>query len=377
MRRRAGRSSTTLRWLALFATATATSGFAGCAPPRHGEESDTTTLDAARGVPEPNQDASEDDRNFTFAPAISSDCRALAAPPPLWHEVPFGDLCVGGSPFWLLSATNEDIDFRSRDKGTVHMSDMRPRFEGEDDSPWNYGFYAMPNSRYRIGWALDKVNFPSYVDRHTGAFVNDSFDINPGVARPTVNDDLVIEMDVRLRGEDRETDPRRVTTFREPNWDEAIDDPLGRTVGAAKNRILVGVSARASDGTVYYLEVNLYRSKNWDLVDDAKDIIDRTAAWDLPGISRGQVVYFNGPRLSHAPGETDDLPTLSVEPDGDFRHFVIPVSALFKNYEWPFATASWEDVQIAGIYFGAEIWGRGRLWFEVEGYRLFAPPRAP
>ncbi|MBK8010090.1 MAG: hypothetical protein IPK13_01985 [Deltaproteobacteria bacterium] len=311
-------------------------------------------------------------RSFSFAPRISSDCRALAAPAPSWHERPHGDRCEPGGAFWLLSATDEDIDFRAFDKGSVRMSDVRPRFEGEDASPWNYGFYALPSGRYRIGWALDKLNFPTHVDRHTGTFVNDSFDVNPGLPRPTVADHLYVEMDVRLRGEDRGFDDRPVTVFQEPNWDAVIPDPAVRIVGEAKNRITVGVSARSVDGTFYYLEVNLFRTKNWDFVDDAQDVLDRAMSWDAPGISRGQIVYFNGEHLSRAPGGQHDLPTLSVEPDGAFRHFLIPVSDLFEQHPWPFPTDSWANVEIAGIYFGAEIWGRGRLWFEVEGYRLFS-----
>jgi len=320
--------------------------------------------------PGTEREAQGSQQSFTWAPGFSNDCRAFALPTTVPGATPIsapeGNGCSSaGGRFWVLSGTNEDLDFRNllSPSGVIHMGDLKPRSAGEADSPWEYGFYPKGDGTYRVGWALDKINFPKYVDRHCGTFLNDGYS-----TPPSIDDDLVLELDARLRGADAIADGSVVTTFRDPSWDQVILDPYGRTVGDAKNRITVGVSARSRDGVIYFLEVNLYRTKNWDQIPDAADLYDRQASWDIPG-AKGQVVYFNGARLSLVPGASD-LPALAVEPDGPMRHFRVPISTLFKSYAWPYPVASWRDVVVIGTYVGPEIWGRGRLWFELENYRL-------
>jgi hypothetical protein len=311
--------------------------------------------------------------DFTFAPLISSDCRALAAPAAAgWRETPVGS-CQGSNGYWLLSGTNEDIDFNNYrlNQGELHMSDLRPQGAGEHDSPWNYAFHRL-GDRYRLGWVLDKVNYPKYLDRHTGVFLNDSFDHNRHVRRPTVADNLIVELDARLRANDQTTDHQTVVSiYTGPQLDTLVQDPAGRRIGAAKNRVTVGITATHSDGTTYFLEVNLFRSANWDQVPDSADLMDRQAHWDVTSTSgkrlKGQVAYFNGPRLSRLPGISADLPRLGAS----WSHFRIPVSDLFRRYSWPYATGDWGQVSINGVYIGTEIWGRGRIWFEMENYRLY------
>ena len=308
--------------------------------------------------------------SMTWAPDLSSDCHALALSAAPWRQPTQGNDCAPGGGFWLLSTTTEDLDFRNQYKGVVHMDDFRPRSQGEADSPWEYGFYPRGDGRYRLGWVVDKVNFPKYVDRHTGAFLNDSFDANSTVARPNVGNDLVLDVDLRLRASEGVSDDRTVTVFEEPNWDQVISDPAGRVVGEAKNRVTVGITARSKAGVLYFVEINLYRTPNWDLVNDPADLYERQGNWDLPGFGTGQLVYYNGVHLSRVPGVGADLPALTPEPDGPMRHFTIPISTLFTSYAWPYPVGSWSDVEIAGIYIGTEIWGRGRVWFELEGYNL-------
>ena len=283
---------------------------------------------------------------LTWAAGISSDCRSMAAPAPVWYEPPFGSEC-DDSGMWLISATIEDENFTGGSLSDIHHT----------DSVWDHSFHPKEDGTYQIGWVLDKVNFDcedrTCRDRYTGVFVNDSWDINTHLDRPNLGDQLFAEFDLGLFASEELHDP----------------DPA---VGDAKNRVTIGIVARWNNA-VYFLEVNLYRTSNFDLYPaDPENLKDRFLQYSTNTGSETietEIIYFNGNNLSLLPGIDENLPV--VTPDSVMRHFKIPVTDLFLSHNWANTPTDWSEAELAGVYLGTEIWGKGRVWYEYDDYQLY------
>ena len=294
--------------------------------------------------------------NYTWAPYLASNCHAFAAPPEQgWYRWPDDSAlkarCNASSPQamkWLLSSTNEHSGF-----GGGTMWDIPPEMIGSGRM-WSYAFHPKADGTFQLGFALDKVNHAGFEDRYTFVGFNDSFDINPGLSRPNVGQGLVADFRLGLFAAERSSYPG---------------------VGLAKNRVMVALAARWNNRT-YYLEVNLWRDPEFDLcpygpstggtipssICDAQGVYDRRASW-----TEGEAIYFHGGALSQVLGSV--IPALS--PNSGMTSFRIPFTELFKAAPWVQPPTNWSDVQVAGLYLGIETWGKGRVWFEVDNYRLY------
>jgi hypothetical protein len=292
--------------------------------------------------------------SITFAPEITSDCHAFAAPAPDWFTPPQGhcERAAGGVPrgMWLFTATNEDRLFTG---GTMH--DIAP-----SEPVWTHDLRAEGDGSYSVLLGLDKT-IPSSVPSDAYSFVgfNDSLDINRVGAKPTVGDGLVLRFDLRI-------------------LDDARDVSPNPAVGEARTRFVVGVVARDPDDDVsHYLEVNLTRSSNFDLCTahddfpedaafgpcDELGVYDRRARWT--GDANGELVTVDIDAL----GERFDVDAASPQPSAAGRHIRLPVTRLFESVSWVSEPAG--DAEIAGVYIGTEIWGPGRTMMQIDDYELF------
>jgi len=50
----------------------------------------------------------------------------------------------------------------------------------------------------------------------------------------------------------------------------------------------------------------------------------------------------------------------------------IPLSYLISSYGWSRDPYHWDSVEIGGIYFGIEIWGKGVMVAEIRDYRAYS-----
>jgi hypothetical protein len=280
----------------------------------------------------------------TWSPGLRSDRHAFYLPAPVWLTTPEGS--DPGPGMWTFGTTNETAAF-----GGGTMNDMLP-----GDPSWAESFHPLGDGRYQVGLVVDKVNFPNYLDRYSFAGFSDAFDVNTYLAKPTLGEDLYVDVKVALHAQEAHFDP---------------------SAGDAKVRVMVGATVRWN-GVARFMEVNLCRSSNFDLVDaqsnvggpggrlDPLGIYDRLANW-----GSGELVYYDGTQLDRVPGLTlAALPHL--DPDAQWRSYTIPVSRLVRAFSWDQAPADWHDATIAGIYIGIEVWGRGRMWIELTDYDLYA-----
>jgi hypothetical protein len=293
--------------------------------------------------------------NYTFAPYISSNCNAFAAPEPKYFETPKGDCKLldpnGKKMFWLLASTNENDSF-----GGGTMSDVKP-----DDKIFKYQFYKKTDGNYSVGFVLDKINFPNnFTDKYTFVGFLDSYDINSGIPRPTLNKNLFMDVDLN------------VFAFENPKT-------------TVKNRIMLGIVARDSSKKTYYLEINLLKTANFDLCTskantggtnipfpcDFADYYDRRSKFGNSGSSSGELVYFNINNLSKLIKTPVSYKFPSIKNDSNLNSISIPVTYLFNIAPW-IQKPNLKDLKIAGTYIGIEIQGKGRSWIKFQNYRLYS-----
>ena len=95
---------------------------------------------------------------------------------------------------------------------------------------------------------------------------------------------------------------------------------------------------------------------------DTTNLYERRSVW-----GNGEAVYYYASSLNQILGYW--VPSLT--PGGEALNYRLPLTKLFKHYEWSLPTSNWSDVRVAGIYMGIETQGRGITWFEVEDWRLY------
>ena len=293
---------------------------------------------------------------YTWDPLIQNECYSVYTDPPQWIEEPLGPDCIGGDSAkrWMFGTTNEDINFQH---GSMHSFPI--------SSPvWNFAFNNKSDGTNQIGWVIDKVNNQLFLDRYTFAGFTDSWDVN-GPLKPVLGKDVFVDLNVALMAQEQYNDQQ---------------------VGLAKNRIMVGAVARwGNPERAHYLEINLWRTENFDLctssncnsggccptdtcdTQSGQGIYDRRFNCDQ-SMGHPEGVYFYGPTLDRVVGTS--LPALSV--NGVKKQFHIPLAQLYRNYSWADPPSSWDNIELAGIYIGIEVWGKGRVWMEFDGYECYS-----
>jgi hypothetical protein len=274
-------------------------------------------------------DSSAGEVTYGWDPYVRRACyRALGTVDPR-----HGPDCASSTGAWAFGTTNEDAAFTGG--GPFDIPFGHPI--------WTFGFYDDPSGHYTVGWAIDKVNFDHFRDRYSFAGFDDtSLNVSLG-------GDVRLSLQVELMDAEQ--------------YDDGVN-------GVAKNRVMIG-AVGTWNGRSHYLEVNLWRTDNFDLCTGACDpsnLYDRKfgdPAWPAEG------VYFHGPSLGSIPGHTSQ-PNLTI--GGGVREFEVHLGSLFRGYTgWSDTPTNWAQVSLTGIYIGIEVWGRGRVWMEHQHYRVWSP----
>lgn len=288
---------------------------------------------------------------------VKSDCRFMAdlnwAP-----HLPQGGCGSNPNPgiSWIIRGTNENSSFGPEGyflpndpiiSGTAWQTAVRPYFF--------YSFNPIGDGSFQVGWVVDKLNFPQDLNRYSYAALNDV-----SLSRSVyLEENLFIDVDMGLFASQQ-------------GWDS--------TNGFAKIRSSVGLLASWVNGGVpvdAFLEVNLFRTSNFDLCTSTEntggsipsfpcDSLGIYARRSFYGV--GEVVYYDIATMSMVAG----IPQTGMVSGGGLTHFTLPVAQLFREYAWVRPPGSWSVASISGMYVGHEVWGKGRVWTEMRGYRLYA-----
>ncbi len=305
-------------------------------------------------LPNDAQDAGGPQRLvFTWDPLIRHECYSLYADPPEWKGPALGRDCMGPDPKrWMFGSTNEDAAFSG---GGSHDLPL-------DDPAWAFAFHPTERGTYQVGWVLDKLNTQAYWDRYTFVGFVDSWDVN-GPPAPDLGQEVYVDFEVALMAA------------------EQAETSDSTEVGLAKDRVLLGAAA-VWNGRTHFLEVNLWRTENFDLCTqdecvggnccpprpcDELGVYDRRFDCD-PARDWPAGVYFDGRKLDLL-GLTS---TPQLLPGGPFVRVHLPIAALYRQAPWSDPPASWDGVTLAGVYLGIEVWGRGRVWIEFRDYVCYA-----
>lgn len=266
---------------------------------------------------------------------------------------------------WFIRGTNEDIDFENNVGFLPNDAvDLGPNLNGTKRPYFFYSFHPRPDGKFDVGLVIDKLNFSSDLAQYSAGMFNEKAFTQP----LWLNKNIFIEMNIGLFGSNQSFDP---------------------VAGQAKNRSVVAVVANwLSDGGVVnrsYLEVNLFRTDNFDQCtetdnwggawpvpgpcDTFEAVYDRRNYWPSGIWGAGEAVYFNLSALHKVAGNAQN----SLVADGIKRPIRIPISELFRGYDWqmPPTNLDWGAAEIDGVYIGHEVWGKGRVWTEFDSYEIY------
>ncbi len=258
-------------------------------------------------------------------PFVRTACyRALGTVEPRWSGS--GSDCTGTTGAWSFGTTNETAQFS--DGGLYDFWVGHPI--------WSFGFIPDPSGHYTVDWAIDKVNHDHFRDRYSFAGFDDT-----SLSVP-LGGDVRVSLEASLKAVEQ--------------YDDGVN-------GMAKNRVMVG-AVGTWNGRSHFLEVNLWRSANFDLCTGACDpggAVDRVfgqPGWPAEG------VYYHAPAIG--------LPSLAE--GAGRREYEIHLASLFRSYGgWTDPPANWDQALLTGIYIGVEVWGKGRVWMEHQHYRTWSP----
>ena len=281
---------------------------------------------------------------------LNSDCRYYNNGQ--WNRILRLGNCTDAAPAWNIRGTNETATFSpagfflpddSALDDTDYAAARRPY--------WSYAFHPRSDGTYQLGWVVDKVNFPTDLNRYSAAFLND-------VAIDSAADlggNVFIDVNAALF---------------------ANEQILDSSVGLSKNRTSVGVVTRWAGNSQVFLEVNLFKTPNFDLCTptwngggskpvncDPSAIYDRRADYDT-----GELVYYDIDTLYKVAG----YPQSALAAGGAMTAFTIPVAQLFKKHPWSRPPATWSGIKVEGVYLGHEVWGKGRVWAEFADYQIYS-----
>lgn len=217
-------------------------------------------------------------------------------------------------------------------------------------------------SSHRFTMALDKINRPvaAIDDTYTDSFLTDTLGSQSGQpTKPRMSDEFVLDVRMRLNG-----------------FELKPDAPY-----PGHARITIGFAGvHLPSKKAMFVEVVVYRDDWYDLCTpqenrggagvntpcDPSNLYDRRSAW-----ATGEQVWYTASTLNDVPTAMASAQPV-LHPDGQWRAYQLPVSRLFRAYPWVagVAPSDWSQVQLDGIYLGLEVFGRARVWLDLDGYRF-------
>jgi hypothetical protein len=328
-------------------------------------------------------EATDDWRPLSWSPRFASPRRVRATSQPPWIQPDTLIDETGGSrgtnAFWLVS-TSMETDRLTPVRPGRFMDALRP-----DDPIFRVSAAPWGLDRYVMRLVLDKrsgMTSDGIASDATFTFgsVIDSFDLNaPDGKKPSVGDNLYVDITYRAN---------------------RMDSIQGAGSDPPRIRFTVGITSRysgtasglQSDETIY-TEVNLERTSSYDLCPtngsayrhlllppgvsrtnpDPEGIYDVRHTWggkqDRLGsrITGGELAYYDRKAISQWVTETQLT-------DG-WKRLRIPASFLIARHGWARGPQNWNRVEVAGIYLGMEMWGRGLLDVEIRDYQAVSARR--
>lgn len=286
---------------------------------------------------------------------INTSCHALLDQD--WKIIWVNDRAhCKSSSSWNIRGTNEDSKFQSPQFFLPTTSLHNPKYAQYLRNGWKYSFIEKPDKTFLVKWSLSKLEHHVDRDRYSGAFLNDA-DFSK---HTTLDENIYLDLNLSLEEV------------------QGVNDPIA---GPPKMRVTFGVVAKWKDSTGSeqkgFVEINLYRTENFDLCTKEANTGGRTfdQACDPDGIydrrhffGNGEIVYYNAAVMSRSwalqpPADRSSSPSAI--------HYTIPIGALFRYYAWTKPPDRWSDAHIHGVYFGHEIWGRGRISTSVSDLGLY------
>jgi len=256
---------------------------------------------------------------------------------------PLGDCDAKGA--WNIRGTTEDKRFLPA--GYFLPDDYLVKKSRESDSSrdyWDYEFIKNFGGDFSVRWNIDKSRSDRDVDNYSGGFISlVGFGDDSRLSSPLFVDVVLSIVAVKQ-----------------------LDDSVA---GHAKIRTTLGVlthwSSSLGDKQTAFVEVNLFRSNNFDLcldknIGDMKPdgFCDPLGVYDRRNFfNGGEIVYYDINSMHKISGPV--FSTLKV--GGGGKSFTIPLSMLFQRYSWVKPPLRWDDARVEGIYIGHEIWGRGAI----------------
>lgn len=293
--------------------------------------------------------------NLGWDPYISNDCYLFNdSEENGWYRIPNPPsancdfVAQGGKPLsWTISSHNESF-------GTYTPGQIIGQNQIGPDMLWDFAFHPKMDGTHQLGMALDKVSHLDYLDQYTWVGFSDNFDQNFVLSKPRLNKEVYADIRIGLFGAWREWDP---------------------VVGQGKGRLQLGVLARWA-GKDHYLEVVFWDhpefdgctgTENWwgthpAIPCDTSSLYQRRSDWGT-----GEAVYYYAGSLEQLLGYNFPV----VQANSEMLNYRIPLTKLFKTYSWAVPPVSWDEVELAGVYIGAEVWGKAWVWFEMDNYRLY------
>jgi hypothetical protein len=230
-----------------------------------------------------------------------------------------------------------------------------------DDFDYNtdYGVWMRTNffpdgGNTVLGMALDTLNFPR-TNSKTGWHIQYGHmffglnDLSIGNANVSLDKNITIEFDMRIRGDD-----------------------VGTSASSAfsGHRIMLGTRFDwpevSRSNTVHYFEVDFvqtpgYSNRYGDPVRPSCDDV----AYDR---------CFYDPNGTYAEGRIVTYATISGSNPSfatdQWVHVKIPLSTFVKNLHWVAPPSAWSQAKFVGLYIGLESMGATRYWLEVKNYQV-------
>jgi hypothetical protein len=272
--------------------------------------------------------------------------------------VPIQGLCPDGKTPLLISVTHENAQNNHQGaanqvEGSVsYMSDF---VYGVDFGKWLNVKMRRDNGTPILMMALDTANFnktnvTGWPLRYGHLFLG----LNDGTVKATLDKDVYVEFDLRLRRSDVRPElyrdrysGRRIMLGSVTDWDEAPP----RT-----NRS-------------HFLEVDLIQSDGYTesyrepVREGCRDTTYDRCFYDRSGkFAEGREVRYQT-HLGGAP---------IIANDAAWTHVAIPLSRLIRKLRWVSPPGDWAAVHLRGIYLGVESEGATKTVFEVTRYQVYA-----
>lgn len=241
--------------------------------------------------------------------------------------------------------------------GATNYSPTRGVYMNDYDYATDYNqwmrsnFYPSADGTI-FGMALDTLNFSKTNvtgwPLQTGNLFFGLNDISTAHANVTLDKDIVIEFDMRIRG-----------------------DNIGSSETLAGHRIMLGSlldwpEQQSRTNRAHFFEVNLTYTPGYSAIYHDPDLslchdtaYDR-CAYDPYG------TWSENRYVSYAK-VTGSSPNFVMD---QWVHVRIPLSYA-KSLGWVSKPSSWSDAKLAGIYLGIESTGATRYWLEVKNYQVY------